>query len=152
MFLGFIASYLGDSLDIGARVVVGYWLITTGYTALLLYVTQHNGTWLHRLLTLGWLRWIGMRCYAIYLFHEAIIGLLGGFLAGRSDFVVNDLWTFFVWMMAIASMIVLADLSWRWIERPMIAFGHRWTYQDRTASTQPEEDPIAMAKASRRGA
>lgn len=139
LLLGFLTSYYGDALDIGARVVVSFWLITTGFTAFLLYATQHRGTLLHHVLQVGWLRWIGVRCYAIYLFHQAVIGLLGGFLAGSSDFLVTDLWSLGVWCLSIAAILTLAALSWRWIERPMIAFGHRWTYQPALVTTIPQE-------------
>lgn len=137
--LALLMDYFGDALDIGARVIGSFWLMTTGFTALLLYVTQHQKGWLHRLLLTGWLRWIGVRCYAIYLFHQAIMGLLGGFLLGRSDFLVTDLSSFCVWLGAIVAILALAALSWRLVERPLIAFGHQWRYRPRTAAPMPAD-------------
>ncbi len=146
---GFAVSYFGDALDVGARIVVSFWLITTGFTALLLYATQHSGTWLHHILATGWLRWVGVRCYAIYLFHQAVIGLLGGFLAGSSDFMVTDLRSLAVWLMSIAVILALAALSWRFVERPLIAFGHRWAYQrPQTARTPKAGPPMQEASGS----
>jgi peptidoglycan/LPS O-acetylase OafA/YrhL len=151
--LGVVLSYYGDALDVGARVVGSFWLITTGYTALLLFATQAKGTWLHRLLTMSALRWIGIRCYALYLFHQAVMGLMGGYFAGRSDFLVEDAWSFSVWLGAILATLALAALSWRFVERPMIAFGHRWTYQRRrAAATMPETQPITTEAPTRHAA
>lgn len=150
--LGFFASYYGDVLDIGARIVVSFWLITTGFTAFLLYATERQGTWLHFLLNQSWLRWIGVRCYAIYLFHQVVIGLLGGFFAARSDFQVNDLWSLGVWLVSIVAILTLAALSWRWVERPLIAYGHRWKYESPLVETIPTATtgrPIAEEETKR---
>jgi peptidoglycan/LPS O-acetylase OafA/YrhL len=127
--LALLLAYYGDALDIGARVIGSFWLMTTGFTALLLYITQKRSGWLHRLLNMVWLRWIGVRCYAIYLFHQAVMGLMGGYLVGQSDFVVTDLRSLGVWFGAIAVLLAVAAVSWVLIERPMIALGHRWTYR-----------------------
>jgi peptidoglycan/LPS O-acetylase OafA/YrhL len=134
-----LIAYYGDALDIGARVIGSFWLMTTGFTALLLYITQKRSGCLHRLLDMAWLRWIGVRCYAIYLFHQAVIGLMGGYLVGRSDFVVTDAWSLGVWLAAIAAILTLAAVSWHLIERPMIALGHRWTYRSAKGESKPAE-------------
>lgn len=136
MFAFFVAYY-GDALDIGARVIGSFWLMTTGFTALLLYIKQKRSGWLHRLLNMVWLRWIGVRCYAIYLFHQAVMGLMGGYFVGQSGFIVTDLWSLGIWLGAIITLLVLAAVSWVLIERPMIALGHRWTYRSSKGRSAP---------------
>lgn len=135
--LALLTAYYGDALDIGARVIGSFWLMTTGFTALLLYIMQKKSGWLHHLLNMAWLRWIGVRCYAIYLFHQAVMGLMGGYFVGRSDFIVNDLQSLVIWFGAIAVLLVIAAVSWLLIERPMIALGHRWTYRHSQTQSAP---------------
>ncbi len=135
--LALLFAYYGDALDIGARVIGSFWLMTTGFTALLLYITQKRSGRLHRLLNMTWLRWIGVRCYAIYLFHQAVMGLMGGYFVGQSDFIVTDLWSLGIWLGAIIALLVLAAVSWVLIERPMIALGHRWTYRPSSIRSTP---------------
>jgi peptidoglycan/LPS O-acetylase OafA/YrhL len=88
-------------------------------TAMLIAVTVHPGSQLR--MVLGWepLRWVGERSYAIYLWHYPIIVLTTPLNAGSS--LVRDVFQ-------LAATLVIAALSWRYIEQPVRhgALGRQW--------------------------
>ena len=79
-------------------------------TAILIGVTIHPGS--HLEVILGWepLRWVGERSYGIYLWHYPVIVLTTPLNASPS--VVRA-------SLQIAATLVLAALSWRYIEQPV---------------------------------
>lgn len=62
----------------------------------------------------GWrpLRWIGARSYGIYLWHYPVIALTTPSVDTGGVSVLRD-------ALQVAASIILADLSWRWIEEPV---------------------------------
>ncbi|GMA51201.1 acyltransferase [Alicyclobacillus contaminans] len=81
-------------------------------TALLIAAIVHPDSWLGRALGLGPLRWLGVRSYGIYLWHYPVIVLTSP--------VVNT-GGIHPWRCAAqaAASILLAALSWRWLEDPI---------------------------------
>jgi peptidoglycan/LPS O-acetylase OafA/YrhL len=88
-------------------------------TAMLIAVTVHPGSQLRTVL--GWepLRWVGERSYAIYLWHYPIIVLTTPQNAAPN--LVRDI-------LQIVATLVIAALSWRYIEQPVRhgALGRQW--------------------------
>jgi peptidoglycan/LPS O-acetylase OafA/YrhL len=88
-------------------------------TALLIAVTIHPASHLEWLL--GWepLRWVGERSYGIYLWHYPVIVLTTPLDASAS--VLRAI-------LQIAATLILAALSWRFIEQPVRhgALGRQW--------------------------
>jgi peptidoglycan/LPS O-acetylase OafA/YrhL len=66
------------------------------------------------------LRWVGIRSYAIYLWHWPVIAL-GGALVGPGPTTPG------LWVMEAGVTIALAAASWRFIESPIMANGFRVT-------------------------
>lgn len=68
------------------------------------------------------LRWCGVRCYAIYLFHTAVLGLFCGMIFNYPPnvFAPGVAWPAVI--LAAVTTFVLAGLSWRWLEKPLIDF------------------------------
>jgi len=66
------------------------------------------------------LRWLGVRSYAMYLWHWPVIALTGA-VAGRA---ASSPW---LWVMEAAVTIALAALSWQFIEGPILQNGFRVT-------------------------
>ena len=69
------------------------------------------------------LRWVGIRTYAIYLFHVPALVSVGSFfhLTGISPHGLTR-------PLALALTFVCATASWSMIEAPLIALGHRLKY------------------------
>lgn len=83
-----------------------------------------HGSPLERRLPHRWLAWMGERCYSIYLFHNAFFGL--------AMLAANIVWPdgglsaqLLATLSAFVGLLYFADLSYRWIEQPLIAFGRR---------------------------
>jgi peptidoglycan/LPS O-acetylase OafA/YrhL len=93
-------------------------------------------------LALGWrpLRWIGARSYGIYLWHYPIIVLTTP-ANSKPDLARAAL--------QIAAVIVIASLSWRFIEEPIRhgALGRMWN-QLRSAATWGREPGLAYTQGS----
>ncbi len=88
-------------------------------TAVLIAVTIHPAS--HLEMVLGWepLRWVGERSYGIYLWHYPVIVLTTPLNASPSVLRAS---------LQIAATLVLAALSWRYIEQPVRhgALGRQW--------------------------
>ncbi|HIW90402.1 MAG TPA: acyltransferase [Candidatus Corynebacterium avicola] len=87
---------------------------------------------------LGWLEWLGNRSYAIYLWHWPILLALRGIAekldlsigavagAPQSTAVVTDPFAvLLVGVVTIALSLVIAELSWRYVEQPVLRDGWR---------------------------
>ena len=66
------------------------------------------------------LRWLGVRSYAMYLWHWPVIALTGA-VVGQA---ASSPW---LWVMEVAATIALAALSWQFIEGPILQNGFRVT-------------------------
>lgn len=68
--------------------------------------------------------WMGARCYSIYLLHMPIAGLMA-LAMGRPTPSVVDAASFLAVPAAAVVTLIVANLSYRFIERPFIAYGER---------------------------
>ena len=106
------------------------------YTAiLLLAVTDKSGP-VACVMRLGPLRKIGIIAYGVYLIHEPIIGLLHGLILG-SDCRLENLAGALINCLALGATILLAAVSWKFFEKPIIKFGHAFPY-DNSRQAVPE--------------
>jgi peptidoglycan/LPS O-acetylase OafA/YrhL len=91
----------------------------------------------------------GTISYGLYLVHQPIAGLLHGFVLGaRPD--VGTPAQILVTLVALGLSFGVAALSWRFMERPLIQFGHRWRYERErlpAVRTMPR-DPFAFSSQS----
>lgn len=83
--------------------------VGTILTVLMVYAVSGRKTWLSRLLSNPVLKWIGDRSYSIYLWHYPIILLI-------SKGIKASWW---ITLIEIVLSVVLADLSYRFIETPI---------------------------------
>jgi len=88
-------------------------------TALVIGVTIHPGSQLRIVLGWGPLRWVGERSYAIYLWHYPVIVLTTPLNAAPNLLRAT---------LQIAATLVIAALSWRYVEQPVRhgALGRQW--------------------------
>ena len=101
--------YLGEFDD---RLYQGGFLLLAATTALLIAAVAVPGTWFGRVMDCAPLRWLGVRSYAIYLWHWPVLV----FTRPRFD-VTLDGWQ--LHLVRIGATLVLSDLSYRFIEHPI---------------------------------
>jgi peptidoglycan/LPS O-acetylase OafA/YrhL len=73
------------------------------------------------------LRWLGVRSYAIYLFHLPAVGLLHSCLLHRPARIGNPQGAA-VTLLALGLTLALADISYRRLERPFLDRGQTYRY------------------------
>ena len=109
--------------------IVGYTFLAIAFTGLLgISVTSDpRYSLLGRVLSAGWLRYIGRISYGIYLFHYPIFNLWARFVGSQSFYqsnqVVRNLLGF-VSQMLLA--MIAASLSWRLFEQPILCLKKRF--------------------------
>lgn len=100
----------------------GMLVLASVLSAVLIVVATAPGSWFGRALDVAPLRWIGDRSYGIYLWHWPVVVLLTTALTGLSpDAGVPPL----VGVAAVAITLVAAELSYRFVERPVRVHGFR---------------------------
>jgi peptidoglycan/LPS O-acetylase OafA/YrhL len=87
------------------------------------------------------LRWFGLRCYGLYLLHAFVLIAMGGRVAGLP--APFDLALF------VAVCAVLAELSFRLLEGPIIALAHRRADAPSPSPAPSAMDPLPGTTASR---
>lgn len=108
--------------------IIGYTIFDIFY-GFLIWFAARSRSWVR--IPLGSsLRWLGIRCYSVYLFHQPVIGLLHA-AASRILVLNNSVQQLAISALAFALTTVLAGLSWHYLERPLIRIGHKLTAQTR---------------------
>ncbi len=97
----------------------GGMVVLSVLTAVVIAVTIHPGARLGRLLGAEPLRWLGERSYAVYLWHYPVIVLTTP--VGAQPSLARG-------TLQVASSVVLAGASWRFVEQPVRtgALGRLW--------------------------
>lgn len=121
----------------------GLTLIALFFACLLLLAVVVKPKPLSRTLTWKPLRALGDVSYFVYLSHEAImIALVTAVPKPHGEWSVALRWLMAV--VAIAVSFVVARVSWRLLEAPMIRIGHRFRYERKTVVV-PEEPELEAA-------
>jgi peptidoglycan/LPS O-acetylase OafA/YrhL len=84
-------------------------------------------------------RWLGRISYSLYLFHAIVLLAMLNLLFGRIP-----LWA--IWGLALCVALMLATLSYRLLERPSIAIGHRLAA--RVSSARQRQRPLLSPSAN----
>ncbi|MCD4762013.1 acyltransferase family protein [bacterium] len=74
------------------------------------------------------LYWLGSRSYAIFLLHQIVSGLMHGLFANGKP-LMYSLYTAGLTLAAFAITLVLAELSFRFLERPILKYGRSMKYE-----------------------
>jgi len=113
----------------GSRVMgaFGYLFIASFFALVVAVVARVRPAFLVRCLEARPLVHLGRCSYFIYLWHgllgQAVIRALGG-----AEFTLNSLSGVAIVAFAVALTWLLAAVSWRWFERPIVDWGHRYAY------------------------
>jgi peptidoglycan/LPS O-acetylase OafA/YrhL len=102
--------------------IFGYLLFAIVYAAFLLMAylrPESPEAWITRL---PFFKRLGILAYGIYLFHSAVLFSLNTLILAKPETLS--------WITPIAAVLtyVLASLSWRFFEKPIVTWGHRFRY------------------------
>jgi len=103
---------------------VGLSLLGPLFLCIVVLAVMHEGSLVSLIMGNRFLGWVGKRTYAIYLFHVPAISFLGA--AFRYYGFIH-----FGIVLAISALgltLIAATLSWRFIEAPLIKYGHKRKY------------------------
>jgi peptidoglycan/LPS O-acetylase OafA/YrhL len=139
MILVFITLTVGMiyvSLHLAPRLVstIGYSWFGLFYSSLILLLVVHPGAIARGVFRNSVLVTLGKYSYAIYIFHYGIFGLCNFFVFHRVP-TVQDASSLMVTLLALALTMGCAALSWRFLEKPLIARGGRRFHYDRAATS-----------------
>jgi peptidoglycan/LPS O-acetylase OafA/YrhL len=108
------------------------------YTVFVLIAFADTQPLIGRVLRFQPLVWFGQRSYGFYLFHEIVDGLCHGLIrhATREMRTLSDA---AVTLLALLITLLLATLSYRFFERPILHFGHKFPYRSKPESELPSQ-------------
>jgi peptidoglycan/LPS O-acetylase OafA/YrhL len=108
-------------------VFLGYTWMAFFYGCLLLITVTAKKGFIIRFMNFPPLRHLGIIAYGVYLMHVAINILMHGLILGK-DMSITTPWDGIVTMTAFLTTLFLATLSWRFFEKPIISWGHSFSY------------------------
>jgi peptidoglycan/LPS O-acetylase OafA/YrhL len=104
---------------------IGYTWMALFYLCVLLIAVTEQGGPISRFLRLRWLQELGRISYCIYMIHITVVALVHGWLFGKWPRLVTGM-DYVVDTFALALTVGIAMLSWRFFERPIVAWGHAY--------------------------
>ncbi|HXB02127.1 MAG TPA: acyltransferase [Opitutaceae bacterium] len=124
-FASALCSLINDNPHYAA-VKYGYASLAVFFTTLTLTVVMVRPPWLARPLNFRWLRHLGKYSYFIYLWHELVAYVVHRYiLLGFPP----STWQYWIGICGIFGVVwIMAAVSWRIFEGPLIRLGHRLAY------------------------
>jgi peptidoglycan/LPS O-acetylase OafA/YrhL len=119
--------------------VFNYLWLAGLYSTFILTILIGNAPLLGRVLESAPLVYAGQRSYGIYMFHEAVNGLLHGFIRSSAP-VIRTLSDAGVTALALFITLALAMLSYRFLESPILRFGQRFRYKSKRSSGPTQQN------------
>ena len=107
----------------------GFSLLAGMYASLLVLVVVNPGRIERSIFRWAPLRTLGTLAYAVYMFHAGVSFLLHGSILGREP-RLDDWPSVFVTLLSLLTVLLLAGISWRMMEQPLIRRAHsKYRYQ-----------------------
>ena len=104
------------------------WLAASGLFLIFLAINPPEGP-VKSILTHPFLVWMGTISYTVYLLHQPVSGLIHGVFRGMAP-SVSDLGGVAAVSGALGATLLLAHLSWRFIESPLLSLARRKKYDE----------------------
>lgn len=108
-------------------VTIGYSVLGWFYLSLMLLVLSQTSSFAARFMRMRWLRALGTVSYCVYITHLTVNQWSHRLILNE----VPQIYTFsgvMITLFAMALTLVIASLSWKFFEKPLIRKGHRFTY------------------------
>jgi peptidoglycan/LPS O-acetylase OafA/YrhL len=94
------------------------------FAGCVIVMALERGSLTYRLFCVRPLRWLGRISYGAYVFHDILHGLIARLFQHYTAH-----WELPTAFAGLASTILLASASYRWLELPFMRFKDRWTIQ-----------------------
>ena len=126
-------------------------MVSVGYTGIMAVA---GGLLLSALVGLPWtaplsnsviLRWLGLRCFSIYLLHMPVQGMVYLLLLG-SEPAVDSWWGWLLQVVILASTLGLSAIAWLAVERPFIRIGARLRYRPSVSMEESRAVDVVAAR------
>lgn len=125
-----VALVAAQVVDVGrAWPVLGYSVVAALYACVLLLAVSLERGPMGALLRWRPLQRVGTLAYGLYLLHQPVNGLAHALLLGAAP-SLGSARAAAVTAGALAATFALAELSWRLVERPLVALGHGLRYAE----------------------
>jgi len=111
-------------------VFLGYSWIAFFYACLLLIAVTAKKGMIVSIMRFSFLRHLGIISYGVFLIHMTVDISVHGLLLGKESSLKTPLY----WVVVLAGFLVtllLATLSWRFFEKPVIQWGHSFAYTNK---------------------
>jgi peptidoglycan/LPS O-acetylase OafA/YrhL len=111
------------------------WVILLFGCLLVLSLSSNKGI-VNHILCNRYLRQLGVYAYCLYLIHQAIQGVLYAAFTHHEP-KIEHIWGCWIPVLALVVSYLLAFLSWRYFEAPLLAIGHKVRYIASLKSERP---------------
>jgi peptidoglycan/LPS O-acetylase OafA/YrhL len=118
--LSFTSNHIGG--------VLNHLCLALFYGTLVVVVLVDTECLFSRVMRSRVLVWLGLRSYAIYLLHQGLSGLVHQRLNGSPFPFIDGPRGLAVTLLALAATFAVAELSFRFFETPILAYGRRSSY------------------------
>jgi peptidoglycan/LPS O-acetylase OafA/YrhL len=109
-------------------VTLGYDLLALFYLNVLILILVDSSSWLAKMMRWRWLRGLGAISYGTYLLHVIVYTFCMEYLRGERS-TLRQWGDLTVTLIALGLTIALAQLSWRFFEKPIVRWGHAAQYE-----------------------
>jgi peptidoglycan/LPS O-acetylase OafA/YrhL len=106
----------------------GYTWMALFYGVMLLIIMTVKKCWITHVMNFSPLRNLGMIAYCVYLIHLSVNILLHDLILKKTA-VISNFADFLVTLLALIVTLILARISWKFFEKPIIAWGHSFSYE-----------------------